>query len=85
MQIAVYILTVSVIAAGMIHTISLILRTIAARKIIQIYAPIYNPNEMEYEIRRLLFLYPDTVISIYPSDTARLFRKTYPCISIRTV
>ena len=45
MQIAVYILTVAVIAAGMIHTISLILRTIAARKIIQIYAPIYNPNE----------------------------------------
>lgn len=85
MQIAVYILTVAVIAAGMIHTISLICRSIAAKKIIGIYAPIYNPNEMEYEIRRLLFLYPDTAISLYPSETVKMLRKTYPCISIRMV
>ena len=64
MYIFAYSIVMLTIGCGLFFGIRLAVNSFSARYVKVIYCPIYDENEAEYELRRLLTLYPNTLIKV---------------------
>lgn len=72
MYIFAYALVILTIVSGMIYGIRLALRSFRSRRVRCIYCPLYCENDTEFELRRLLHLYPSAELYAPHSRAAAL-------------
>ena len=60
----VYTAVILVTAAGTAYGIGLALRSFRSRRVRYIRTPVYPENDAEYELRRLMRLYPNAVLAV---------------------
>lgn len=81
MYIFTYSLVLLTIAAGIIHGIMLALRSFSGGGVKRIFCPAYTGNDAEYELRRLMRLYPNAVITL-TEPSMSLYAKYFPRIRV---